>query len=399
MSEKSKVGKILKIVWLVVGGLVALVLLLVLALPLWLGPVVKPTVNAIVPTKTKTDFHLGVLSLNPYTGCLELGDLQLANPANYSEKRAVELGRIFVNVAMTSLPTDTIHVEEIAVEDLFVAIVKEDGVQNFEQIQYNVAGGKEKYEAQREESKAKKARIEAELKAEEEAEKDRIAKMSDEERAKYQAKKRAEAENAKRVVIDRLSIRNIRVKFGMVTIPVPSITLTDLGKKSDGVSFEEMWEEIVNAVLKSVSAVGDGAKLVGEYIGKGAGAAIGAAADAGKAVGGAAMDAGKAVGGAAMDAGKAVGGAAMDATKTVGGAASDAGKAVGGAAMDATKTVGGAAADAGKAVGGAAMNVGKAVGGAAADAGKAVGGAAMNAGKAVGEGAGKAVDAIKGLFD
>lgn len=324
-----KIKKALKVIGYVVGGIVALALLLVLTLPLWLGPVVKPTVNALVPKYTLTDFHLGVLSLNPYTGCFELGDMQLANPTNYSEKQAVTLGRIFVNVGMTTLCSDVLHVEEVSVEDLFISVVKADGVGNFDQIQYNVAGGKEKYEAAKAESKRaeaeREAKVQAELEAEEAAEKEKLAKMSPEELKAYREKERQRLEaeelkaaNAQRVVIDKLSIKNIRLKYGLVTIPIPSITLTDLGKESDGISFEKMWDEIVNAVLKSAAAIGDGAKVLGglavdgaKAIGEGAGKAASAIGEgAGKAAGAIGEGAGKAASAVGEGAGKA-----MDAVK------------------------------------------------------------------------------------
>ena len=75
--------KLLKIVGGIILGIVVLALLLVLTLPLWLGPVVKPIANAAVPKMTKTSFNLGHLSLNPYTGRFELGAMNLGNPAGY----------------------------------------------------------------------------------------------------------------------------------------------------------------------------------------------------------------------------------------------------------------------------------------------------------------------------
>ena len=48
------------ILWIVVIVIVAL-----LALPLWFGPVVKGVANSVVPGIVKTDFHLAHLSLNP----------------------------------------------------------------------------------------------------------------------------------------------------------------------------------------------------------------------------------------------------------------------------------------------------------------------------------------------
>ena len=282
--------KFLKIVGWIILGIVVLALALVLTLPLWLGPVVKPMANAAVPKFTKTTFNLGHLSLNPYTGRFELGDMQLGNPEGYSEPTALSVSNIVVDVAMTTACDKYVHIEEVTVEGVFVSLVKggENNVDNMLQIQYNVAGGKEKYE----ENKAKKESEKPEEKPEEQE---------------------ADAGDGKKVVIDRLTLNDIKVKYGLITIPVPSITLTDLGKESDGLSMGELLESIWEAILNGALAVGDGAKALGGLlksgvgaVGEGAGKAVDTAGDvAGKAVDAVSDGAGKAVDAAGEAASKA----------------------------------------------------------------------------------------------
>ena len=140
--------KFLKFVMYVVLIAVALVVLLVATLPLWLGPVVKPAANVAVSKMTETEFNLGHLYLNPYTGRFEIGDMVLGNPKGYDEPVAVSLSNLVVDVAMNTVHAKYIHVEEVTVDGFFASYVKggENGVDNFKQIQYNVAGGKEAYE-------------------------------------------------------------------------------------------------------------------------------------------------------------------------------------------------------------------------------------------------------------
>ena len=282
--------KFLKIVGWIILGIVVLALALVLTLPLWLGPVVKPMANAAVPKFTKTTFNLGHLSLNPYTGRFELGDMQLGNPEGYSEPTALSVSNIVVDVAMTTACDKYVHIKEVTVEGVFVSLVKggENNVDNMLQIQYNVAGGKEKYE----ENKAKKESEKPEEKPEEQE---------------------ADAGDGKKVVIDRLTLNDIKVKYGLITIPVPSVTLTDLGKESDGLSMGELLESIWEAILNGALAVGDGAKALGGLlksgvgaVGEGAGKAVDTAGDvAGKAVDAVSDGAGKAVDAAGEAASKA----------------------------------------------------------------------------------------------
>ncbi len=349
--------KFIKFVMYVVLIAVALVVLLVATLPLWLGPVVKPAANIAVPQITQTKFNLGHLYLNPYTGRFEVGEMVLGNPEGYDEPVAVSLSNLVVDVAMNTVHAKYIHVEEVTVDGFFASYVKggENGVDNFKQIQYNVAGGKEAYELKQAEAEAKKAQDkaaeEAAEKAEAEAEKAKLEKMTAEERKEYERLKEAEeaaAEAAARkLVIDKLVINNIRLKYGLVTIPVPSITLTDIGKESDGASLGDIVDQIWQAILKSALAVGDGAKALANATAEGAKAAA------------------SAVGEGAKAAASAVGDGAAAAASAVGDGASAAASAV----SDGTSAAVGAVGDGAKA---------------AADA--------------VSDGAGKAVDAVKGLF-
>jgi len=296
--------KLLKILGITILSIVALVLLLVLTLPLWLGPVVKPLANAAVPNITKTSFNLGHLSLNPYTGRFELGDMVLGNPAGYDEPTAVAVSNIVVDLAVTTACDKYVHIEEVTIDGVFVSLVKggENNVDNMLQIQYNVAGGKDKYE-----EKQAKAKAEAEAKPAEEA------KPADEK----------DDADAKKIVIDVLTLNDIRVKYGMITIPVPSITLKDLGKESDGLTagelFEKIWEAIVNAAL----AVGDGAKALGGLLKDGAGVLGDGAGKAMDAIG-----AGKAVDAVGAGAGKAMDAVGAGAGKAVDAVSDGAGKAV-----------------------------------------------------------------------
>ena len=327
--------KAIKILIKVVVVIVVLAVVALLAMPVWFGPVVKTAANSVAPGVLKTDFHLGHLSLNPYTARFELGDMQLSNPEGYSEKYAVTVGDVAFDAETLSLMTDVIHVEEIKVKDVFVSIVSKDGVGNFKQIQYNVAGGKEKYEA----AQAKK---EAEKPA--------------------KAEKPAEPSSEKKVIIDHLEISGIKIQLGILPIAIPvALTLNDIGRKSGGATFEEVWEQIVAEVMKAAGVMGDQLKALGGLTGD-----------------------------AAKQATEAATKAAAQATESVSKAAESATKALGGA----TKAVSGATEGATKAVSGATESATKALGGATEGATKAVGDGA----KAVGDGAKKALDSLKSLW-
>ena len=241
--------KILKYIAYAVGAVVLLALLLVLTLPLWLGPVVKPAVGVVVPKITGTSFELGHLYLNPYTGRLEVGGLVLGNPPGYSEPVAVSLDSLVFDAAMTTLCDKYVHIEEVTVDGLFASYLDggEHDVDNFTQIRYNVAGSKERFEEAKRRSELKEAEAEAVEEAEE----------------------AADEVSGRKFVIDRLTIKNVKVRYGLVTIPVPvDVVLTDIGKESGGATIPEICEQAWKAILKSAGAVGDGIKAVGAILGE-----------------------------------------------------------------------------------------------------------------------------------
>ena len=268
-------NKAVKVTGKVLLWTVGVIVVLLLALPLWIGPVVKGVANAVTPGITGTEFCLNRFALNPYTGVLNVGDMELANPTNYSERTAVKLDDLKVDVGMLSLAGDVIHVEEITLDGLFVYASGMTGG-NFQDIAKHASGGE---------------------KAEEPA-----AEVAPEE-------PQGEKKPGKKVVIDHLTLKNFKVKIGVLpAVSVPTIELTDLGKPKDengeaGVTFEDLWNMILEKVLAAFGAVGDGLKALGGLTADGANAAADAVGEGAKAIG---EGAGKAVDAIGEGAGKAV---------------------------------------------------------------------------------------------
>ena len=312
--------KVVKILLKVILLIVVLVVVAVLALPLWIGPVATGVANSVTPGITGTGFRLNKFALNPYTGVLRIGDMELQNPTNYSEKTAVKLDSLKVDAGMLSLASDLIHVEEITLDGLFVYVSGLTGG-NFQDIAKHASGGDKKSAAtEAQPTVAKETPAEAPTASEQ------------------QQQPAAEKKAAKKVVIDHLTLKNIKLKIGMMpAIPVPTINLEDLGKPKDanakpGVTFNELWQIIVAKVMAAVGATGDGLKFLGGLTADGAKALGGLTADGAKAVG----DGAKAAAGAVGDGAKAVG----DGAKAAAGAVGDGAKAAAGAVGDGAKAVG-----------------------------------------------------------
>ena len=268
------VGKIL--LWTL-----AVIVVLLLALPIWIGPVVKGVANAVVPGITGTDFHLGEFGLNPYTGTLHVGDMQLANPTNFSEKNAVDLKSFDVDFAVTSLFSGKKYrVEFVEVNGVFVHVDVPKAA-NFLQIAENATGGGDDGEA-------------AEETADVEVPEDQKIEAPQAESPEAQTEDAQEEKESKGVQIDRITLRDVTVKYGLpVKIPM-DLELDGIGADSEyGAAFMDVWVAVRDKVMSAVTSVG------------------GAAVDLGKSAAGALKD----VGGAAADSLKDAHGAAKDALK------------------------------------------------------------------------------------
>ena len=262
MNETVK--KSLKLTGKIALWALGVIVVLLLILPLWIGPVVKGVANSVVPGIVGTEFHLGEFGLNPYTGCLHVGDLQLANPTNYAKENCVELEALDINLAMTSLFSKKLRIEEIVVKTLRVSLTAGGG--NFMQIAENASGESE------EEVKADLEKIEeAEAKAEAKA-------------AKEDGQTVVEEKSEGGLQIDRLVIDGLTVKVGVVPVPVPKLTIEGIGADSEeGASYSEVGATIWKKIQGSMTAVGgavvEGATAVGGAVVDGAGKAASAVAD------------------------------------------------------------------------------------------------------------------------
>ena len=352
--------KALKILAWILLGILALVLVLVLAIPLWLGPTVASVANKIAPEYTGTSFKLEKVGINPYSGKYRLGPLVLGNPEGYPVPVAFAVSNILVDVEMSSLFTDTIHIREITIENPYASYVSANGTNNFEWIAAHAQekiGPKEEEEEEEEEGPKKK------------------------------------------VIIDVLTISGTHVKYSvMPEMPIPTITIKDIGKEKGGASWEEAGKAIMENIMKAGSSLGEGiTSALGGATELISGATTNALEGASKALDGAT--------GLISGATTNVLGGAKKALGNIGGllGGSEDGKAEKPAADKPAgdKPAGSGVIDAGKAVGNGALDAGKAVGNGALDAGKSVGKGAIDAGKALGEGAketGKAIgDGLKKL--
>ena len=216
---KSKTKKIIKTIAWSFLGLLVLLTVAIAASPLWLGSAAGAIARSVVPAQTGTEFEVGKISANVFSGKFSVEGIRLGNPKGYKPANAVTVGSVFVNLDMASLLSDVIVVKEIAVKDTFVSYVSNNGTNNFEWISnYMAANSKQK----RKEKKEKDEKTTADKKA----------------------------------VIDRLAVSGTVVQFEFIPFPIPDITLNDVGKKSNGATLSEIGDQIWKNTSKSFKSTG-----------------------------------------------------------------------------------------------------------------------------------------------
>ena len=217
--------------------LLLLAVVAILMLPFWIKPVVTIPANIIAPRIVGTPFHLGDIGFNFYTGRLRVGDLQLSNPPNYgySQREAFTLGSLEVEYETSPLFDKLLHIKAIRIKDVFVSYISSQGTNNIDHILAN-AGLSES------EAEAPEAPDATETPEEE--------KLSYSEQV---AKDEAAGEQELRIIIDRIEISGVLVQFGALPVPVPTITITDVGTASGGISLEAAKNDISGAVMKQVT--------------------------------------------------------------------------------------------------------------------------------------------------
>ena len=190
-KKKSLMRRIIKGLLWTIGGLLIFIILALLTLPLWINPVGTSLAGMIVPGYTDTAFNIERLNLNPYTGKLLVSGVRLANPEGYAEKDAFALGSLSVDLDVSSLMSKEIHVRDITIDAPYVSYVFDAaGSNNFDRILAAVnkkLGPKEKKEKEPSETK---------------------------------------------VVIDKVTIKNVKAAVNTGRFELTSLVVTDFGKST-----------------------------------------------------------------------------------------------------------------------------------------------------------------------
>lgn len=211
-------------------SIVLLVIAIIGALAYYFFPlemIVKKVVNKYGSEVTGTDVNLSGFDIDLKNGQASVKEITVANPANYKTKYAVQLGQVSVKVNLKSITSDTIIIDEIAVNKPVISYEMMSLTQNnISDIINNV--NKFTASSQNEETPVAKPESSSE---------------------------------AKKVIIKKVVISNGEINGAMTAAPdvvsasvaLPTITLNNIGEESKGTSVASSIATILNKLLSSVS--------------------------------------------------------------------------------------------------------------------------------------------------
>lgn len=280
--------------------LVVLIILLIVfavAIHFYLDSMIKTAVEKAGPVALDVPVTLESVSVALLKGDVYLNDLIIGNPEGFESPYLFKLGKLDLDIDTTTLASDTIVIKRIHIINPEISYEQGLTGNNISALLKNLEG---------EESAEEEPEEEAEVQ-----------------------KPEADEKPSKKIVIEDFLLAETRLKVSIkaaggkqLSIPLPPIHLTDLGKESDGASPAELMDSVIGAIsdaigealMNSADLLGDGAKFLGKSALQGADMA----GDAAVAVGGAAADGAKAIGGTAADGAKAAGDTAVKGVKAIG---------------------------------------------------------------------------------
>jgi uncharacterized protein involved in outer membrane biogenesis len=205
-----------------------------------LNTLVKKGVETGGRTFAKVETRLGSASILPFIGSGSLKKLHIGNPEGYKTPYAIQIDAVKIGVDLPSLKEETITIDYVTVEapDIYL----EGGFT-----------GRNNLTAIANNFKTPPAKTTATARPTGAANTDEQAEPTN---------SKATKEESKKVLVKKLLITGAKVRWVSnttlgqeVSLPLPDISLTDIGEKSHGVTMAELTQRVMNEVLKAASSV------------------------------------------------------------------------------------------------------------------------------------------------
>lgn len=230
LMQRSK-----KIFWGVVLVLVVIAVAVIIVASVFLGDIVKKGIETVGPSITKVSIKVDEVHLSLLAGSASLKGLVVGNPQGYQTPQAISASTIAVGVNPLSVLSDKIVLRSINLESPEITFEGGLGGNNLSQIMANINA---------------------------------TAKTG----GPVATNTAAPAPSSKRFEVDDLLITGARVHVSLtdlggkpMTLDLPPIHLTDLGKNDEGITATDLSRNILNALLSaSVKAISNASKDLGK---------------------------------------------------------------------------------------------------------------------------------------
>jgi uncharacterized protein involved in outer membrane biogenesis len=231
------------------AALVALVAVVIVVTLERLDTIVQRAIETRGSALTQTAVRVGSLHISLLQGAATLQGLSIANPAGFTAPYAFELGEISVRIAVSSLFSDPLVIEEIAVDSPQVTCeLDAQGTSNVDVIRRAV---------------------------------EQSAHRATGGGTPGPAERHAPATAERRLIIERLALHDGEVSIDARAVggpqqreTLPGFELTDIGTKHGGATPAEVGRIVVTALARDV-AVAVAATQVERYLGKALGGSAG----------------------------------------------------------------------------------------------------------------------------
>ncbi len=204
-------------------GLAAVALIVVIAAALlWLrgnlDGLVKDAIATHGGAMTQAKVSVGAVEIRGSDGTGFIRDLSIGNPAGFNSSHALKVGEIEVGIDIASVTRDVVVIRKIAIEAPDVIYEKGELMTNFDAIQKNIA-------------------------------------------AYLGPAEQKSAGGGKKLIVEELTVRNGKAHASAafmqgksVAVPLPDITLRNLGKAKGGMPPGELGQEIAQALKQKLSS-------------------------------------------------------------------------------------------------------------------------------------------------
>jgi len=235
--------KLKKIFWGVVILLVVLIITAIIVAGAFLDNIVKKGVETVGPQITKVSIKLDMVHLSLWTGSASVKGLVVGNPEGYQTPQAISAGTIAVGVNRQSVFSDKIVLRSLRIESPEITFEGGLGGNNLSKIMDNV---------------------------------DTAAHTAAQKGSTVSTNTTVQAKPSKKLEVDDILITGAKVHVSLtelggkeMTLSLPPIHLTDLGKNEDGITATELTRSVLDAIVSTTIKAVARAK-VDKSIGKGA---------------------------------------------------------------------------------------------------------------------------------